>query len=311
MTQLSLGPVLYYWPKAELLAFYERIADSPIDIVYLGETVCAKRRSLTLDDWLALGERLQQAGKEVVLSSLALLEAGSELGSMRRLCRNGRFPVEANDMGVVQMLRGNGPFVAGPSLNIYNQHTLEKLASLDLKRWVMPVELSCATLRDFLAALPAGIETEVFAYGRLPLAYSARCYTARHHGLPKDDCQFRCDNYADGLLLSTQEQQAFLVLNGIQTQSALTMCLLEHLPEVQAMGVDVLRISPQSRDTEQVIDLFHGCLNGDYALDDALARITPLMPTGPCDGYWTGGAGMLHTGLSPKAAADNPSQAST
>jgi len=296
MIKLSLGPVSYFWPKTELLAFYERIAASPVDIVYLGETVCAKRRSLDPEEWLELGERLQAAGKEVVLSSLALLEAGSELGGMRRLCRNDRFPIEANDMGAVQMLGGERPFIGGPSLNIYNLGSLEKLATLGLKRWVMPVELSAATLRDFLEQMPAGIETEVFAYGRLPLAYSARCYTARHHDLPKDDCQFRCADYADGLLLTTQERQAFLVLNGVQTQSALSMCLLEHLPELTSMGVDVLRISPQSRDTEQIIDLFHRCISSEYSPEEASKRITRLMPTGPCDGYWTGGAGMLPAG---------------
>ncbi len=295
MTRLSLGPVLYYWPKTVLLEFYEGIASSPIDIVYLGETVCSKRRSLSAAEWLELASRLRQAGKEVILSSLALLEAGSELGGMRRLCRNTHFMVEANDIGAVQMLGGERPFIAGPSLNIYNLGSLEKLAGLGLRRWVMPVELSADALRDFLARIPDGVETEVFAYGRLPLAYSARCYTARHHDLPKDDCRFRCADYADGLLLSTQDRQAFLVLNGVQTQSALSMCLLPHLPELRSMGVDVLRISPQARDTERVIDLFHGCLSGEYDLAEACSRIARLMPSGPCDGYWTGDAGMLAT----------------
>ena len=77
--RLALGPVQYYWSRDDLLAFYDSVAESPVDIVYLGETVCAKRRSLRLDDWLALGERLAAAGKEVVMSSLALIEAESEL----------------------------------------------------------------------------------------------------------------------------------------------------------------------------------------------------------------------------------------
>ena len=66
---LALGPVLYYWSRDDLLAFYESIADTPVDIVYLGETVCAKRRSLRLDDWLALAHDFADAGKQVVLSS--------------------------------------------------------------------------------------------------------------------------------------------------------------------------------------------------------------------------------------------------
>jgi hypothetical protein len=60
----------------------------------------------------------------------------------------------------------------------------------------------------------------VFAYGRMPLAFSARCFTARHRNLPKDDCQFSCMDHPDGLMLKTRESEDFLVLNGIQTQSA-------------------------------------------------------------------------------------------
>lgn len=41
-------------------------------------------------------------------------------------------------------------------------------------------------------------EVELFAYGHLPLAYSARCFTARAENLPKDDCQFVCLNYPEG-----------------------------------------------------------------------------------------------------------------
>ena len=108
MPKLALGPVLYYWPKEKLLDFYERIAASPVDIVYLGETICAKRRALNTEEWLALAERLSAAGKEVVLSTMALLEAESELKALHRLCENGSFTVEANDMGAVRLLYARG-----------------------------------------------------------------------------------------------------------------------------------------------------------------------------------------------------------
>lgn len=293
---LSLGPVLYYWSREDLLDFYAQVAGSPVDIVYLGETVCSKRRSLRLDDWLALGERLLDAGKQVVLSSLALIEAESELKAMRRLCANGRFLVEANDMAAVHRLAGVAPFVAGPFVNIYNQQTLAVLARLGLRRWVMPVELSRDTLAAMQAARPAGVETELFAYGRLPLALSARCFTARAHRLPKDDCQFRCLDYPDGMLLSTQEDERFLTLNGIQTQSAQTYTLLDELDEIRRLGVDVLRISPQSRHTPAVIQAFADVLENRRDHADATAELCGYMPAGPCDGYWAGRAGLSWRG---------------
>ncbi len=131
-----------------------------------------------------------------------------------------------------------------------------------LVRWVLPVELGLDTLKDLQAQRPEGVETEVFALGRLPLAYSARCYTARSHNLPKDDCRFKCLDYPDGSLLKTREGQDFLVLNGIQTQSALTHQVLDQLPELKALGVDVLRISPQYNHTMEIIDIFDAARKG-------------------------------------------------
>ncbi|OQY55638.1 MAG: U32 family peptidase [Candidatus Parabeggiatoa sp. nov. 2] len=289
--KLSLGPVLYYWSRETLLDFYERMADTPIDIIYLGETICSKRKSLATSDWLALAERLATAGKEVVLSTLTLLEAESELKTLRRLCNNGSFTVEANDMAAVQLLEGTA-FVTGPSVNIYNNRTLTRLAALGLRRWVLPVELSRETLADMQANRPLGVETEVFVYGRLPLAYSARCFTARAHNLPKDDCQLRCLDYPDGLTLSSQDNKPFLTLNGIQTQSAHTYNLLQTLTDIKTLGVDVLRISPQSMHTDKVIDIFHRCSTEQESLTEGMTRLQRLMPIGACDGYWHGHAGM-------------------
>ena len=144
--KLALGPIPYFWPHDKVYAFYERAADWPVDIVYVGETVCPKRRNLKLEDWLALAERLTAAGKEVVLSTLVLLEAESELGALERICSNGRFSVEANDMAAVQLLSGRGPFVAGPHINAYNGETLALLAECGARRWVLPIELESIQL---------------------------------------------------------------------------------------------------------------------------------------------------------------------
>ncbi len=290
--RISLGPVLYYWSRDDLFDFYARMADTEVDIVYLGETVCAKRRSLRSEDWIQLAEQLTAAGKEVVLSTLTLIEAGSESAAMQGLCENGRFTVEANDMGAVNLLAGRHPFTTGPSVNIYNPRTLKVLAERGLKRWVLPVELSRQTLADIQAQRPAGVETEVLVYGRLPLAYSARCFTARAHNLPKDDCQFRCLDYPDGLLLSTQENQDFLVLNGIQTQSARSCNLIAEIDDMRALGVDILRISPQSRHTERIIQAFHQRMCHHCSVEAASALLEPLMPGKSCNGYWHGAAGM-------------------
>ena len=114
-----MGPIQYFWERERVFEFYQQVADCPADIVYLGEVICSKRRLVKLEDWLAIGQELKQAGKEVVLSSLTLLEAASEVGSLRKLCENEEFMVEANDISAVQLLSTAGKrFVTGPGVNI-------------------------------------------------------------------------------------------------------------------------------------------------------------------------------------------------
>jgi collagenase-like PrtC family protease len=290
---LSLGPLLYYWSREDTLAFYDEAASWPLERVYLGESVCSRRHLLRLSDWLALAERLAGAGKEVVLASQTLIESESDLKTLRRMVGNGRFRVEANEWGAVRLLSAAGvPFVAGHTLNIYNPETLEVLADLGAQRWLPPVEMSRAMLTALLAGAPAGMETEVFAFGRLPLAHSARCFTARHYNLPKDDCQFRCLDHPDGLALATREGEPFLTLNGVQTQSAGVYNLIDALPDLSELGICSLRLSPQSRHMERVVEAFSAALAGASCDTDKLERI---MPGPPIDGYWHDRAGLVYT----------------
>jgi O2-independent ubiquinone biosynthesis protein UbiV len=292
--RIAIGPISYFWERERVLEFYRAAATGPADIIYLGETVCSKRRQLGLDDYFALGEDLQDAGKEVVLSSLTLLEAASELGALKRLCANDRFTVEANDVSAIQLLSAAGkPFVSGPSVSIYNLRSLSLLVNKGLKRWVLPVELGLEALEAMQAGRPEGIETEVFACGRLPLAWSARCYTARSFNLAKDNCQLKCLEFPDGRLLKTQEGEDFLVLNGIQTQSALTHEALGLLPRFTELGVDVLRISPQAERTHRIVELFDLARRGGD-LNTLQAELHTLLRLGACDGYLNGRAGMDH-----------------
>jgi O2-independent ubiquinone biosynthesis protein UbiV len=285
--KLSLGPVLYYWTREALLDFYAAAANSGVDIVYLGEVVCSRRHNLRLDDWLGLARDLAASGKQVVLSSQALIESESELKTLRRIAANGEFTVEANEMGAVRLLAGRVPFIAGPHLNVYNGETLAWFTGLGASRFVLPLELSRDILRELQSARPAGMQTEVFGYGRMPLAFSARCFTARLHNLAKDDCQFRCLDDPDGLALKTRDKDAFLTLNGIQTQSALVYDLSDSMEELRSLGVDVVRVSPQSTNMLPIIDSFRDrCAGRPAAALDGL-RVAP-----PCNGYWHGVPGM-------------------
>ena len=137
--KLSIGPIQYFWDRQRVLDFYERIADSSAEIIYLGEVICSKRRLINPATGWPSARELRQSGKEVILSSLTLLEAASEVSSLKKLCNNAEFMVEANDVTAIQLLSKAGKaFVTGPSVNIYNHRSLRLLARKGLKRWVLP-----------------------------------------------------------------------------------------------------------------------------------------------------------------------------
>ncbi|MBD8164739.1 U32 family peptidase [Erwinia persicina] len=285
----SLGPVLWYWPKETLNAFYQSAADSDADIVYLGESVCSKRRATKTSDWLSMARQLADAGKQVVLSTLALVQSPSELTELKRYVDNGEFLIEANDVGAVTLASEAGiPFVAGPALNVYNAVALKLLLDMGMMRWCMPVELS----RDWLMQLitqceELGIrqrfEVEVLSYGHLPLALSARCFTARSENRSKDECQTCCIDYPQGRRVHTQEDQQVFVLNGIQTMSGSCYNLGNDLPSMQGL-VDIVRLSPQDAGTLSVITQFRANEAGQMPLKrDHHAD---------CNGYWRRVAGL-------------------
>jgi len=285
----SLGAVQYYWPKESVEAFYQAAAASSAEIIYLGETVCSKRRALKVADWLALARMLAAAGKQCVISTLALVQAPSELSEVRRYVENGEFLLEANDLAAVNMAAEQHlPFVAGHALNCYNAYTLRILHRQGMVRWCMPVELS----RDWLAALLTQCETlglrgkfevEVLGYGHLPLAYSARCFTARSENRAKDECETCCIRYPTGRAVHSQEQQQVFVLNGIQTQSGYCYNLGNALAGMQGL-VDIVRLSPSSIGDLAMLARFRANEQGNAPFAGAAQP--------ECNGYWYRVAGL-------------------
>lgn len=289
-SKLTLGPVLFNWRPEALRDFYFRIADEAcVDTVCVGEVVCSKREPFFAPHLPEVIERLTAAGKEVVLSSLALIMTNREMEQASGLAAAEGVMVEANDVSVAALLAGR-PFAVGPLVNVYNEGTLGYLEGLGATRICLPAELSAGIIGRLAGFAKA--ETEVQVFGRLPLAISARCYAARSRNLAKDGCQYVCAEDGDGMAVETLDEHPFLAVNGTQTMSYHYMDLTAELPALRAMGVNRFRLWPQLADMVAVAATFRGVLDGRMSAAEAGRALAGLCPDAEfANGYYHGRAG--------------------
>lgn len=290
--ELTLGPLLFHWPEDRVRDLYARIADeAPIDRVYLGEVVCGKRGPRVATALAEAAERLDAAGKVVVWSTLALPATARELRASGELACAPEM-VELNDASGLAQRQPGAPFVAGPFLNVYNEAAAAELARRGCVRLCGNVELSLDALALIGANCPA-LELELFAYGRLPLALSGRCYHARRHGRHKDACQFVCEQDPDGLDVRTIDGEPFLAVNGIQTLSYGVHLADAPVNRLREARVQALRLSPQTGDMVEIAKAFRRF--ADEAIDSEGLRRAVLDATPPAplvNGYLTGAPGL-------------------
>ncbi len=288
--QITLGPVLYNWPTPEWVDFYARIADeAPVERVIVGEVICSKRTPFRQDAMGDVVERLERAGKEVVLATLALPTLKREISEIGETAEGERM-IEVNDMAAVYKLGGR-PHIVGPFINVYNENTLKVLEQLGARTVCLPPELPGNSI-GVIAAHRSTADIEVLAFGRAPLAVSARCYHARIHELSKDGCRYVCENDRDGLEVDTLDGQSFLAVNGIATMANGVTVLGSELSMLAKAGVSRIRLLPHTCDMVAVSAAYRDLLDERIDAAEFLSRIRQQpLPGAIVNGYLHGQAG--------------------
>lgn len=276
---LALGPLLYLWEGAAWRDFYFRIADeAPLDVVTIGEVVCSKRSHFIAPYLDEVAGRLQRAGKSVRLASLALVTLSREERAVHELAEQD-LTVEINDLSALPGLAGRES-AAGPFVNVYNAATAQFLAGQGVTAICLPPELPLDAVRDIAGGAP-GVDFEIFAFGRVPLAMSARCAHARVKGNTKDNCQFVCQEDPDGLPVQTLDGQNFLALNGIQTMSHTCQALTGEIALLEAAGVSGFRLSPQDCDMVRVSSVYEHLIGGRVDAGEAREQLAAIYDHAP------------------------------
>jgi collagenase-like PrtC family protease len=292
--QLTLGPLLFNWNPHQWRDFYFRIAEeAPVDTVVVGEIVCSKRSPFIEDQIPAVIERLVACGKRVLLGSLTLMSLPRERRQMAELAETKDFMMEVNDLSCLGMIGGR-PFAVGPFVNIYNEAAAAYFASRGAERICLPPELPLPSIREIAAALPE-VAFDVFSFGRVPLAISARCYHARLNKLSKDNCRFVCDKDPDGLAVLTLDNEPFLAMNGVQTLSYACTSLLGEIEDLAAAGVRALRLSPQNCDMVAIAKAFRSVIDGKDSAAEAARALSQIYPIPIANGFFYGKPGSTFT----------------
>ncbi len=290
--ELTVGPNQFFWSAEDWSALYRNLATAPVERLVLGELVCSKRLPFYQKDIPEAISTLMDAGKEVILTSLALVTLKRERKMTDELADLGVM-VEVNDLTALANLPNGAAFAVGPLVNVYNEGTLRWLASRGAKRICLPPELPLSSV-EVLCATGAdlGVEIEVWGHGRLPLAISGRCYHARLHGRSKDNCQFACEDDPDGLDVLTMDGTPFLAMNGVQTLSDSYASTVFQLAALRDAGVSALRLSPQSIGFTDICTAYRALIDGKDPSDvaAALAQIAPTARLS--DGFLTGARGV-------------------
>jgi collagenase-like PrtC family protease len=178
-------------------------------------------------------------------------------------------------------------------MNAYNEATIGWMARQGATHVCLPAELPGAAIAVAArAARDLGLGVEVQVFGRAPLAVSARCYHARAHGRTRDNCQFVCENDADGMPLHSRDGQPMLRVNGIQTQSETYVALLAEAAALSGMGVSHLRLMPQAVDMVGVATVFAALRDRTLDAAGAESRLRALCAGTPFgNGFFHGAAG--------------------
>ena len=302
--KISVGPAPSHWGTSKLESFYRELAQSPADYVYLGETACPDRSCCSSDFLGGLCDELTQAGKEVYASSLILVRNEEQCRAFRDLAQRIQ-RIEINSPAFLGFARLY-PAVTGIFLNVYNSTAANILARHMVKR-IMP---SCELSFQSVASIAKGctVATEVAVHGHIPIAISGTCQTARSLGRNGDGCGKLCERYPEGMVLEADDRSLFRI-EGPQTLSAATYCLVEYLPQLEKAGIDTVRILPQWNHTGRIVRIYRDVLEHRRDCRDAAEELKAISPAGLCNGWFLGKAGWIYESPNtPSTSTENLSR---
>lgn len=285
--KISVGPAPLHWGVGKLKSLYRELAQAPVDYVYVGETACPSRACFPHDFVSQICNELTTAGTEVYASSPILVREEKQRRTFGRLAElTGR--IEINSSAFLESARFYAA-TAGGSLNVYNSVVANILAEHMVNRVVLPCELNMKSIGSIAGRCDVAIE--VVVHGHIPVGISATCLTTRSLG--DGGCEKLCQSYPEGMVLEASDRPLFRI-EGLQTLSAASCCLVEYLEQLEEAGVDTVRILPQWNHTARIVRIYRDVLDHRRPCREAMAELKSLSSAGLCNGWFLGKAGWIY-----------------
>ena len=275
--------------------------------VYLGCGTFNARQSAKNFTFQALVEAIKYChvrGVQVHLT-LKTLVSDKELDDCCELIRHaadsGVDAFIVQDLGVLQLCRKMAPTVpvhGSTQMTVHNLAGVKQCAEWGLTRVVLSRELSWEEIRYICQHSP--IEIEVFAHGALCMSYSGQCYLSAaiggrsgNRGRCAQPCR-QCYGY------SRRENKYPLSLKD--------NCLVNHLRELQSMGVASLKLEGRMKRAEYVAavtSVYRKALDtGEVSRPMIEALLKAFNRQGFTDGYYTGKIGKHMFGIREEQTED-------
>ena len=287
--KISVGPAPSAWGRERIESFYRGLARCPVDYIYLGETACPVRSCFSPDFLDRLCDELTRAGKKVYISSLTLLRNEKQHRAFRDLAQRVQH-IEINSPAFLGLAR-HYHAVTGMFLNVYNSVTANILAEHKVERIMLPCELNFQSIASIAKRCAAA--TELIVHGHIPIGISGTCQMARSLGRNGDGCGKFCQRYHEGMVLNAGGRPMFRI-DGPQTLSASTYCLVGYLPQLAQAGVDTVRILPQWNHTDRIVRIYKDVLENRRHCIDAAEELKVLSSGELCNGWLLGKAGWVY-----------------
>ena len=160
------------------------------------------------------------------------------------------------DIGAAALARAYAPDVeihVSTQASVSNAEAAKAWHALGATRIVAAREMSLAEIAQMKRLMPADMELEVFAHGAMCMAYSGRClisdFLAKGRSGVRGNCAQSCRwQYA---LAEKWEPETYHPIEedgrGTYILNAEDLCMLEHLDDLAAAGVDSIKIEGRNK----------------------------------------------------------------